>query len=157
MDAQLTGTQAQESNKPLSEQAFQAYLLEYEQRVESYRHTYETIWQASALFAALSAGVLAFRDSIPHANLLAPLPVIFWFLGIYRPMNRYGEMRNDRLVEIETLLSAHVPDLEMRHFRTYSKRRKRSRSLRYVVTFEWLWAATRCGSSNRLLHRSHSI
>jgi hypothetical protein len=123
----------------LSAEAFQASITEYEQCMESYRHTYETIWQASALFAAISAAIVAFGDRIGSvSDLIAPLPVIFWYLGIFRPMNRYGEARNDRLVEIEESLSRAIPGLDMRHYRRFSALRKSESGLRRALTLQWL-------------------
>jgi hypothetical protein len=122
----------------LSAEAFQGYLTEYEQCLESYRHTYETIWQASALFAAISAGIIAFGNTqIP--SIVGPLPIIFWYLGIFRPMNRYGELRNDRLAELERRLSEAVPGLDMRAVRSFSGARKSESEIRRIATFKWLW------------------
>lgn len=123
----------------LSPEAFQASITEYEQCMESYRHTYETIWQASALFSAISAAIVAFGDRIgSFSDLIAPLPVIFWYVGIFRPMNRYGEARNDRLVEIEESLSRAIPGLDMRHYRRFSTLRKSESGLRRALMFRWL-------------------
>jgi hypothetical protein len=132
----------------LRPQAFQAYLIEYQQCMENFRHIFATIWQAGALFAAISAGILAFSGSPilgntltgipPLIQVLVPIPVIFWYLGIYRPMNRYCELDNDRLVQIEHLLNNAVPGLEMSHFRTFSSSRKKEGFVKRLVRFKWL-------------------
>lgn len=134
---------------PLSEEARQAHLVEYEQCMESYRHTYATIWQAGALFAAISAAIVALGGSdsgatgfhVPAAiEVLAPLPFLFWWLGIFRPMNRYGELRNDRLAQIESLLNAGIPGCAMSHFSGFSTSRKAGYKLwRRVLTLQVLW------------------
>lgn len=112
----------------MSLEALTGYLAEYHECMESYRHTYETIWQAGGVFAAISAGLVAFGDrgeggALALGQVLAPLPVIFWYLGVFRPMNRYGEMRNDRLKDIEAILDV-IPGLEMRQVRGYTQARK---------------------------------
>jgi hypothetical protein len=138
-----------ESQSPkLSPEAFKAYLVEYEQCMQNFRHIYATIWQAGALFAAISAGIIAFASSsgIGHSSsgispliqVLVPIPVIFWYLGIFRPMNRYCEQDNDRLVQIEHLLSDAIPGLDMRHFRVFSSSRKDERFIKRTLKFKWL-------------------
>lgn len=132
----------------ISSAAFQAYLVEYEQCMQNYRHTFATIWQAGALFAAISAGIIAFAGSSPigHTStgltplilVLVPIPLIFWYLGIYRPMNRYCEQDNDRLVQIEDFLSSTIPDLNMRHMRVFSSSRKGETFIKRLLSFKWL-------------------
>lgn len=132
----------------LSSEAFQAYLVEYQQCMQNFRHIYATIWQAGALFAAISAGIIAFAGASivrsasfavpPLIQVLAPIPVIFWYLGIYRPMNRYCEQDNDRLVQIEQLLSEAIPGLDMRHFRIFSSSRKGEGFTKRILKFKWL-------------------
>lgn len=83
-----------------------AFLEEYKECVQSYRHTYQTIWQAAGIFLAISAGffALAVRDSaisIELVRFLAFLPFLFWFWGIFVPMNSYGKIREKAIVEIE--------------------------------------------------------
>jgi hypothetical protein len=79
----------------------------------------------------------SFEDS--WIDVLAPIPFLFWYLGIFRPMNRYGELRNDRLAALEELLSLRVPDLDMRHFRQFSSVRKRESLWVRLVKLKWLW------------------
>lgn len=122
---------------------FAGYLTEYQQCAESYRHTYATIWQAGGLFGIVSGAIVAIGSTEggldPIIQVLAPLPLLFWYLGIFRPMNRYGEWRNERLSEIEATLQAIVPGLDMRHFRQYEAGRKRESRTRRLVTFKWVW------------------
>lgn len=144
----------------LTSEAVNAYLVEYEQCMNSYRHTYTTIWQAGAIFAAISAAIIAFTaksggGTIPWwIQLLAPIPVLFWWWGIYRPMNRYGEWRSARLKSIENILSqgGAALDLDMEHFRRFDRGRKgnigetekiKDRITRYcrerLITFKFVW------------------
>ncbi|NGN65529.1 hypothetical protein G5C51_16695 [Streptomyces sp. A7024] len=115
----------------ISAEAIQAYLVEYQQCMESYRHTYATIWQASGLFAAIGAGLLTLGKG-SHIELIAPVPIIFWYLGVFMPLNRYGEMRNDRLAEIEERLSEAIPGLDMQHYRGFSNARKSMTTMQRV-------------------------
>lgn len=149
-----------DSHARLSPEAVAAYLIEYEQCMDSYRHTYATIWQAGSIFAAVSAAIIAFASkstdgSIPWwIQLLAPVPVLFWWWGIYWPMNRYGEWRSNRLKSIENLLSegGAAPDLSMEHFRRFDRERKgdvkeketiKDRGIRYskerLLKVKFLW------------------
>lgn len=112
-----------ESSQELSNEAVNAYLIEYQQCFESYRHTYSTIWQSCEIFTAISAALFTFSNA-PITTKISPLPIIFWYLGIFIPMNRYGEIRRDRLAAIEIELSAAIPGLEMSHSIEYKNARK---------------------------------
>lgn len=85
-----------------------AYLREYEQCMESYRHTYQTIWQVGSMFAAIGGAMFAFGDNagkLSWTQALAPLPLLFWYLGVFLPMDRYGDVRRETLVWIETAIN----------------------------------------------------
>jgi hypothetical protein len=134
----------------LSEEAREAYLVEYQECMDSYRHTYTTIWQAGAIFAAISAAVVAFSkasasaggsaDIAPWIQVLAPVPFLFWWWGIFVPMNRYGEQRNDRLNEIEELLNEPTtPGLRMCHVSRFSRGRKGESEWLRVIKLKWVW------------------
>ena len=130
-----------DSRARLSPRAVEAYLVEYQQCMSSYRHTYATIWQAGSIFAAISAAIIAFSSksadgSIPWwIQLLTPLPILFWWWGIYLPMNRYGELRSTRLSRLEKLLSdgGAALDLKMDHFRRFDRERKGERTVRWFI------------------------
>lgn len=146
--------------KLLDPEARRALLVEYEQCMESYRHTYQTIWQAGALFGAISAAVLAISakgggstvviamhqatstyTSTPSSSgfwvsVAAPVPFLFWYLGIFLPMNGYGEVRAERLAAIEGLLNDGTPGLTMAHYVSYNQSRKPARGLRRVIAFK---------------------
>jgi hypothetical protein len=134
--AWITRRSDQKPQEPaLSAEALQAYLVEYQQCLESYRHNYATIWQAGAVFAAISAVLVTFGKG-EHIGLIAPAPVIFWYLGIFVPMNRYGEIRNQRLVNLEEYLSNTIPGLDMRHCRTFTSSRKMKTTMRRLLSLE---------------------
>lgn len=100
-----------------------AYLTEYSECMSSYRHTYQTIWQVGSFFAAISAGMFAFSNADGGDNwamALAPLPLILWWLGVFEPMNRYGESRKRRLEAIERLLSEQW-GIDFKHYRNLAQ------------------------------------
>lgn len=127
------------------QRVFDGYKMEYEQCAESYRHTYATIWQAGGLFGVISGAIVAVGSSgdgglDPLLQVLAPLPLLFWYLGIFRPMNRYGEWRSKRLSVLEEEVFPKLESrLEMLHFSEYNTRRKKESSLYRALTFKWIW------------------
>lgn len=117
--------------------------MEYEQCMESYRHTYQTIWQAGTVLVTASAAIVALAASRggvdPIAQVIAPVPFLFWWWGIFRPMNRYGERRSKRLAELEKRLNTLVAGLDMGHFIDYDAERKSVGFLRRTARLKWLW------------------
>jgi hypothetical protein len=105
--------------RPLDRTAVDVYLEEYRQAAESYRHTYATIWQAGALIAA--AGGLLAASGEPAVRAFAPLPPIAWYLAVFLPMDRYGDLRRDRLKELEEILSSALPSVQMAHFARFRR------------------------------------
>ena len=96
-----------------------AYLTEYEQCMESYRHTYQTIWQVGSIFAAIGGAMFAFGDNagkLSWTQTFAPLPLLFWYLGVFLPMDRYGDVRRARLVWIESAINREW-GLSLSHYR----------------------------------------
>lgn len=102
----------------------QAYLTEYRDCAESYRHTYQTIWQAGAIFIAATFVIIALVEKnigfTPFTVLLAPIPFLFWFLAIFLPMNAYGEFRSGHLVTIERKLNRLPYQLNVEHYKEYN-------------------------------------
>ena len=128
-----------ETSKHLSPQAFNAYLIEYQVCAETYRHTYQTIWQACAVFSVISAAMITIAkpEIQSYVQKFSLLPIIFWYFGIFTPMNKYGEQRATRLAEIEDLLSSDISDLEMKHFRDFNKYRKKITLLQRISQRRW--------------------
>jgi len=120
---------------PVRPATIKAKLTEYEQCMECYRHTYATIWQAGALFTAISALMVPLMGSINTSNnaseisrfilVIAPLPFLFWVLGIFWPMNAYAEKRAKLLANMEQWLNKRLPGLKMEHFREYNEMRRK--------------------------------
>ena len=116
-------------------------LKEYDECAECFRHTYSTIWQSSILFAALSAAIFGFFFSfqnelnmyLPYLPFISLSSIIVWWLMIFEPMNRYGDIREKRCRQIEEELSNIIPNLNMRHFRSYGETKRRFLRVRWAV------------------------
>lgn len=95
-------------------------LTVYRECADSYRHTYQTIWQAGTVLIALSVAVLAFAARAGQefwwSAWFAGLPFLFWFYGIFLPMDDLGHRRWATLKGMEEGLS-----LRVTHFAELSK------------------------------------
>ena len=78
--------------------------LEYDKGADRYENIYKAVWQHFSYMAVVSAGILTFM-----ANKYAPgtvvslvcLPLLFWVIATFVPMDNYGEDTRDRMAEIE--------------------------------------------------------
>lgn len=115
-----------------------AYLTEYQQCQESYRHTYQTIWQAGAILIAASFLIITFWDKsvgiTPISVALASVPFLIWWWAIFRPMDWYGQIRRKRLEDLEVYLNRLIPGLKLEHFQRLRQEREQDRS-----TWEKIW------------------
>lgn len=85
---------------------FELFKLEYEQATQRYENIYRDIWQIFQYMALLSAGILTFasKDSRFPTEVIvfiALLPLVFWSLAIYLPMDGYGQDVRKRLKILE--------------------------------------------------------
>lgn len=90
----------------------------------SYQDIYQEIWRIFSYLSAITAALLVFGTQLlatKAAVAAATIPLIFWFLGVYIPMDRYGNMRCKRLAQIEEELSNDY-NVNLRHFRTLTER-----------------------------------
>lgn len=116
-------------------------LEEYTECAECFRHTYATIWQSGILFATFSVAIFGFffsfqnqlRMYLPYLPFVSLSSVILWWLMIFEPMNRYGDIREKRCSEIEVELSNIIPNLNMKHFRNYGVSKGRVLRVRWGV------------------------
>lgn len=119
----------------------QCLLEEYHESAECFRHTYSTIWQSGVVFATISAAVFGFffsfqnqlKLNLPYLPFISLSSIIIWWLMVFEPMNRYGDVRGKRCAEIEVELSNLVPALNMRHFRNYGASKIRFLQVRWGV------------------------
>lgn len=109
-----------------------AYLTEYQQCQESYRHTYQTIWQAGAILIAASALIITFWDKsagiAPISVFLAPIPFLIWWWAIFRPMDGYGRVRQKRLEALEAKLNGLIAGLDIKHFLSLKEEQEKERN-----------------------------
>jgi len=112
-------------------QKLEAFKVEYQKAADRYDNIYKAIWTNFSYMAIVSGGILTFgkdKLGVYMAGLLAYVPLLFWWLASFEPMNRYGDRLVDRLAEIEkrinTLLNMadnnHAQGL--RHFINYQDR-----------------------------------
>lgn len=102
--------------------------LEYQKSVEAYIDIYNSIWKIFSYLSALIAGLfVASTKMIPPFTaytflFLGTSIIAFWYLGIYCPMNQYGEKRRKMLddisKEIHNILAySHTPSLCFANFK----------------------------------------
>lgn len=99
----MTVDPEQELKKP--EFQFEMFKLEYEQTAQRYENIYKAIWQIFSYMTALTAAIVAFgSNNLPSliVVIITPLPIFFWLMAIYFPMDSYGQQSRQRLANIET-------------------------------------------------------
>jgi len=83
--------------------------LEYREASELFRHIYTNIWQSGAIFIASAFVVVGFllqSNRIETPYTLIPMALIaFWWLGIFEPLNHYGDWRSMRAAQIERVVA----------------------------------------------------
>jgi hypothetical protein len=113
------------------------YKLEYERAAIRYEDIYRAVWQIFSYLAAVTAALLTFGADRFQPNLfwsLVCVPLLFWFWATYWPLNRYGDICLDRLVEAEKLLNKKYT-MELGQYTTFKARRSGGIRVRYVVYF----------------------
>jgi len=116
-------------------------LKEYAECAECFRHTYATIWQSAILFATVSAVISGlffsfqniFGVYLPYLPFASLSSIILWWLMVFEPMNRYGDVRAKRCSQIEKELSNTIPNLNMKHFTDYGGAKIRFLRVRWGV------------------------
>lgn len=102
------------------------YKLEYEKAAERYQSIYASIWTNFSYMSVVAGALLSFGSTIvPNVYLvafLASLPLIFWYVVSFIPMNNYGNDAIHRLDEIETKFYE-LFSVEMGHFGKFNSRR----------------------------------
>jgi hypothetical protein len=106
--------------------------IEYEKAAERYENIYKAVWQNFQYLALVSAAILTFgKEALPAGinMLLAGLPVLFWFVAQYIPMDRYGVAARERLAELEKAFNEYFEEHsgnsrfkpDFRHYTEFSK------------------------------------
>lgn len=133
------------------------YKLEYERAAIRYEDIYKAVWQIFSYLTAISAALLAFGGDRLQQNLfffLVCVPLVFWFWATYWPLNKYGDLCLDRLVDLEKELNEEHKT-KLSHYTDFKRRRSEGLRVRYIlyaffvvlhVIFFWnLWAAISAG------------
>jgi len=118
-----------------SKEAIDIYKMEYERCVQRYNDLYNAAWTNFSYMALVAGGILSFGGSrfvTPFTAFLACLPLLFWWLATFEPLNRYGDHVEEQIVKIEKALNAlsisqltNVPDEAKKgltHFEDFAKR-----------------------------------
>ncbi len=120
----------------LTAAAIDLYKLEYERAVERYNNLYNSAWTNFSYMVLVAGGIATFggeRFVTSLTLLLACLPLFFWWVATFVPLNRYGDDVEERIIEIENSLLAigvfeHLKfpaNHGLQHFKNFSKRRKK--------------------------------
>ncbi len=134
------------SNKEEWERTFDLFKLEYEQAAQRYENIYRAIWQIFQYMAVLSGVILAFVSksdifSIKIIVSIALIPLLFWFLAIYIPMDRYGQQTRKRLQEMEEEINKKTVSWKMNHYTEFgSNVEGYTISSLLKIFFESLWS-----------------
>ena len=125
-----------------NKEAIDLYKMEYERCAQRYDDLYGAAWTNFSYIALIAGAILTFgSDSFMTevSIFVATLPLLFWWIATFEPLNRYGDQVQARAACIETLLNEAVGigsperrrDQEsaegecekgLRHFQDYSKR-----------------------------------
>lgn len=81
---------------------------EYENCINRYENIYKALWQNLSYLSVLSAAILTFASPKFHWSLvvvIAGLPLLFWYLVQFWPLDLYGRLVRHRTAEIERTLN----------------------------------------------------
>jgi hypothetical protein len=90
-------------------EAVEIYKMEYEKAVERYNNLYNAAWTNFSYMALVAGGLLTFggaRFVTPLTAFLACLPLLFWWVATFEPLNRYGDKVEKELGDVEKALNA---------------------------------------------------
>ncbi|MEK6408216.1 MAG: hypothetical protein AABN34_14745 [Acidobacteriota bacterium] len=137
-----------DAGKPERDVALDLYKMEYERGAERYENIYKALWTNFSYMALVSGAILTFggaRFEPEFCALLACLPLLFWWIASYEPLNHYGDHVAERLDWIEIILNetyglctpyqqrpAGMPELKWKieqhkglgHFREFGERKQ---------------------------------
>jgi hypothetical protein len=111
--------------------SFELYKLEYEKAAERYDNIYQSAWTIFSYITVAAGGVLAFGGKWFSPGLLVIfilVPLIFWYMAVFGPANKYGDQVIDRLSEIETALNAKY-STSLDHYSKFKRAREEDEAL----------------------------
>src|SRR5712692_8172517 len=153
-------------NKP-ADPALELYKLEYERCAIRYEDIYKAIWTNFSYLAVVAGAILTFggdRFQPEVSALLACLPLFFWWLATFEPLNRYGDRAATRLKEIEETVNGRY-HTTLNHYTSFEARggigvRWRVRAFFVVLVITALWLSWRVcelqQAGKPLIHRKSS-
>ncbi len=94
----------------MDDPAIELYKLEYEKGAERYQEIYKSVWANFNYLVLLAGGILAFSSNfnvLPKwmTPILAVLPLLYWYVAVFMPGNRYGDQVVKRLSRVEKILN----------------------------------------------------
>jgi len=100
------------SSGPISfnKEAIDVYKMEYETCARRYNDLYTAAWTNFSYMALFAGGILTFGGSrfiVPLTVFLACLPLLFWWVATFEPLNKYGDQVQKDLGNIERAIDAH--------------------------------------------------
>lgn len=111
------------------------YIEEYKIASTRYENIYKAIWQNFSYMSVVAGGLLTFgnnffteKNNVGNKYLvafLACVPLLFWYISTFVPMNEYGYKAADELAEIEEKINNILDGGEMNHFTDFKNRRRR--------------------------------
>lgn len=93
----------------LAKDAIDLYKMEYETCAKRYNDLYSAAWTNFSYMALFAGGILTFGGTRFVTSLtafLACLPLLFWWIATFEPLNRYGDQVQKDLGDIENALNA---------------------------------------------------
>src|SRR5262249_2475558 len=97
------------------------YKDEYSRVADRYENIYKAVWTNFSYMTAIAGAVLAFsagRLPLRLTLFLAGLPLAFWYLTTYLPLDRYGDGALDRLCTLERTFRCKFK-ANVRHFTAF--------------------------------------
>lgn len=114
-----------ESEKTRKANLKELHTLEYTQAAERYENIYKGIWTNFSYMTAVTGAILVFGNNFyPNAKLiafLATLPLLFWYLISFVPLNRYGYKVLTRLGKIENDFNDKL-QIRLEHFSDFGNK-----------------------------------
>lgn len=111
------------------------YKFEYERGAQRYNDLYTAAWTNFSYMAIVAGAILTFGGDrfVPELSaLLACLPLLFWWLATFEPLNRYGDQVIDRLSQLESLLNTGYNlegENKLSHYTNFKEREGKFRPL----------------------------
>jgi hypothetical protein len=92
-----------------NKEAIDVYKMEYETCARRYNDLYTAAWTNFSYMALFAGGILTFGGSrfiVPVTALLSCLPLLFWWIATFEPLNKYGDQVQYDLGNIERAINA---------------------------------------------------